>query len=94
LLPPVSPTGRVSAALKAQPQGKEAMIHPTFIEIDGKRLLWREIVLRRREQLKVATKAVQAAFFELKDDTRPTCERTAARRYLEPSLSTLLDAEG
>jgi hypothetical protein len=38
------------------------MIHPTFIEIDGKRLLWREIVLRRREQLKVATKAVQAAF--------------------------------
>ena len=70
------------------------MIHPTFIEIDGKRLLWREIVLRRREQLKSATKSVQPAFFELKDDTRPACERTAAQRYLESSLSTLLDAEG
>jgi hypothetical protein len=44
LLPPVSPTGRVSAALKAQPQGKEAMTYPTFIEIDGERILGREIV--------------------------------------------------
>ena len=27
------------------------MTYPTFIEIDGKRVLWREIVQRRREQL-------------------------------------------
>ena len=70
------------------------MIHPTFIEIDGKRVLRREIDQRRREQLKAAAKAVQPALFELKDDTRPACERTAARRYLEPSLFTLFDAEG
>ncbi|MDR3448308.1 MAG: hypothetical protein P4M15_00905 [Alphaproteobacteria bacterium] len=70
------------------------MSYPTFIEIDGKRVLWREIVQRRREQLKAAAKAAQPALFELKDDTRPACERAAARRYLEPSLSTLLDAEG
>jgi hypothetical protein len=76
------------------PEGEEAMTYPTFIEIDGKRVLWREIVQRRREQLKAAAKAVQPALFELKDDTRPVCERTAARRYLEPSLFTLLDAEG
>jgi hypothetical protein len=69
------------------------MTYPTFIEIDGKRVLWREIVQRRQEQLKVAAKAVQPALFELKDDTRPACERTAARRFLELSLFTLLDAE-
>jgi len=34
-LPAVSPTGRVSAALKAQLQGEEAMTHPACIEIDG-----------------------------------------------------------
>jgi hypothetical protein len=66
--------------------------YPTFIEIDGKRVLWRELVQRRREQLKA--KAMQPALFELKDDTRPAWERTAGRRYLEPTLFTLLDAEG
>ena len=70
------------------------MTYPAFIEIDGKRLVWRELVQRRREQLKAAANAVQPALFELKDDTRPACERTAARRYLEPPLFTPLDAEG
>jgi len=37
---------------------------------------------------------VQPALFELKDDSRPAIERTAAKRYLEPSLFSLLDAEG
>ena len=69
------------------------MTYPTFIEIDGKRVVWRELVQRRREQLKAAAKAVQPALFELRDDSRPACERTATRRYLEPSLFTLLDAE-
>ena len=70
------------------------MTQPTFIEIDGKRLVWRELVQKRREQLRAAAKAVQPALFELRDDSRPTCERTATRRYLEPSLFALLDAEG
>jgi hypothetical protein len=43
------------------------MTYPTFIEIDGKRVLWREIVQRRREQPMAAAKAVQAALLELKD---------------------------
>ncbi len=34
------------------------MTYPTFIEIDGKRVLWREIVQRRREQPMAAAKAV------------------------------------
>jgi hypothetical protein len=65
-----------------------------FIEVDGKRLLWRDLVEKRREQLRAAAKATQPALFELRDDSRPVSERTAARRYLEPSLFTLLDAEG
>jgi hypothetical protein len=70
------------------------MTQPAFIEIDGRRFVWRDIVQRRREQLKAAAKAVQPALFELRDDSRPACERTAAKRYLEPSLFSLLDAEG
>ena len=70
------------------------MTQPTFIEIDGKRLVWRELVEKRREQLRAAAKATQPALFELRDDSRPACERTAARRYQEPSLFTLLDGEG
>ena len=66
------------------------MTQPTFIEIDGKRLVWRELVQKRREQLRVS-KATQPVLFELRDDSRPACERTATRRYLEPSLFTLLD---
>jgi hypothetical protein len=70
------------------------MTQPTFIEIDGKRLVWRDLVEKRREQLRAAAKARQPALFELRDDSRPACERTAAKRYLEPSLFSLLDAEG
>jgi len=76
------------------PKGEETMTYSAFIEIGGKRFLWREIVERRREQLRAAAKAVQPVLFELRDDSRPTCERTAAGRYLEPSLFTLIDAEG
>ena len=70
------------------------MTYPTFIEIHGKRVLRREIVQRRREQPMATAKAAQPALFELKEDTWPACEHTAAWCYLEPSLVTLLDAEG
>jgi hypothetical protein len=56
------------------------------IEIDGRRFLWRDVLQLRREQKKARAKAQQPALFELKDDRRPTAERTAAGRYLEPSL--------
>lgn len=57
-----------------------------FIEIDGKRYLWREVLQLRREQRKAYARAQQPVLFELKDDCRPVADRTAAGRYQEPSL--------
>jgi hypothetical protein len=62
------------------------MSAPKFIEIDGKRFVWRELVQRRREQVAAAVRVEQPALFELKEDCRPFPERTAAGRYAEPSL--------
>jgi hypothetical protein len=59
---------------------------PKFIDIDGKRFVWRELLQRRREQLAAAAKLEQPVLFELKEDCRPILERTAAGRYSEPSL--------
>ena len=56
-----------------------------FIEIDGKRYVWRDILEKRREQLK-RSRPPQPVLFELKEDARPPAERTAAGRYLEPTL--------
>jgi hypothetical protein len=33
------------------------MINPKFIEIDGKRVLWRDLLSRRREQLAAVAKS-------------------------------------
>lgn len=57
-----------------------------FIDIDGKRYLWRDIVQLRQEQERAYIRAQQPRLFELKEDHRPPAERTAAARYLEPSL--------
>jgi len=64
------------------------MSAPKFIDIDGKRHLWRDIVKLRQEQCRAAAEAapVQPPLFELHEDFRPTAERNAATRYLEPSL--------
>jgi hypothetical protein len=62
------------------------MSRPAFIEIDGKRYLWRALVALRREQLRAREAATQRALFELIDDCRPTSQRTAAGRYSEPML--------
>ena len=59
-----------------------------FIVIDGKRHLWRDVLRIRRQQVREFVSARQPALFELKDDCRPPAERTAAGRYLEPSLFT------
>lgn len=67
------------------------MSTPKFIEIEGKRFLWRDLVKLRQEQRRAAVKAQQPALFELRDDCRPASERTAAARYREPSLFTLSD---
>ena len=59
---------------------------PRFIDIDGKRYLWRDLLQLRREQRQAHVRAQQPVLFELKDDHRPSAERTAAGRYREPSL--------
>ena len=64
------------------------MTAPKFIEIDGKRHLWRDVVKLRQEQCRAAAEAapVQPPLFELHEDFRPAAERSAASRYLEPTL--------
>jgi hypothetical protein len=66
---------------------------PKFIDIDGKRFVWRELLQRRREQLAAAARVEQPALFELKEDCRPIPERTAAGRYGEPSLFAFIERE-
>jgi hypothetical protein len=68
-----------------------AMPLPRFIEIDGRRYLWRDLVALRRAQ--AAPRAEQPALFELREDHRPPGERSAAERYREPSLFTRLEAD-
>jgi hypothetical protein len=67
------------------------MVSPKFIEIDGKRILWTDVLKLRRAQQEAA-QARQLPLFELQEDARPTAERTDAGRFLEPTLlSYLLD---
>jgi hypothetical protein len=66
------------------------MSGPKFIDLDGGRYLWRDIVQLRREQRAALARAEHPALFDLKLDRRPEQERTATGRYLEPSLFTHL----
>jgi hypothetical protein len=59
---------------------------PRFIDLEGKRYLWRDLIQLRREQLAAFAQAEQPPLFEMRDDTRPESERTATGRYLEPTL--------
>ena len=70
------------------------MTGPRFVEIDGKRILWRDVLKLRREQKQAFANARQPALFELIDDRRPPAERTAAGRYLEPTLFAHPEREG
>jgi hypothetical protein len=67
---------------------------PKFFEFAGKRVLWRDLLKLRRAQIQAEAKAAQPALFALKEDRRPASQRTAAGRFHEPSLLTLLDGEG
>jgi hypothetical protein len=62
------------------------MRRPAFVEIDGKLYSWRELVARRREQVRAYAVAAQPTLFELIDDCRPRSQRTAGDRYSEPLL--------
>jgi len=65
------------------------MSRPLYIEIDGRRYLWRDLVALRRAQLQ--RRIEQLALFELREDHRPAGERSAAERYCAPSLFTVLE---
>jgi hypothetical protein len=65
------------------------MALPRFIEIDGRRYLWRDLVALRRAEATPA--AQQPALFALREDHRPAAERNAAERYSEPNLFTALE---
>ena len=70
---------------------------PDTIVIDGRTYSWRVILAARRAQIEArkAAQPRQPALFELVEDHRPRCERTAAGRYCEPTLlSILCDAGG
>ena len=57
-----------------------------FIDIDGKRYAWKELLRLRAEQSKAERQAQQPTLFELRDDCRPASQQTAAGRYEEPTL--------
>jgi hypothetical protein len=64
------------------------MARPDIILIGGHAFSWQEICELRRKQLEAwkAAQVRQLALFELKDDSRPVAERTAAGRYSEPTF--------
>jgi hypothetical protein len=57
-----------------------------FIEIDGKRYAWKDIVRLRREQSAAIREEQQPTLFELRTDSRPVSQGTASGRYEEPTL--------
>jgi hypothetical protein len=63
----------------------EAHAMRRFVEIDGKRYLWRDILKLRREQRNEERQA-QLILFELRDDKRPALQMSANGRYREPTL--------
>jgi hypothetical protein len=65
------------------------MALPRFIEIDGRRYLWRDLVALRRAQ--AAPVEQQPALFALREDHRPAGECNAAERYSELNLFTALE---
>jgi hypothetical protein len=69
------------------------MALPRYIEIDGRRYLWRDLVaLRRAQAIPTETPAEQQpTLFTLREDHRPAGERNAAERYREPSLFTVIE---
>jgi hypothetical protein len=72
------------------------MAKPDIMLIGGHAYRWQELCELRRRQLEAwqAAQPRQLALFELRDDCRPAAERTAAGRYQEPTLFSLIPARG
>jgi hypothetical protein len=69
---------------------------PDTIMIGERAYSWRTILELRRAQLEAwrAAQPQQPALFALKEDWRPAAERSAAGRYLEPTLLSILGDAG
>ena len=62
------------------------MSRSPFIVIDGKLYRWKDLLELRKAQ-RTTSRANQLALFDnLIADSRPPSARTAARRFLEPTL--------
>ena len=70
-----------------------AMARPDTIIVDGHAYSWQRLRELRRQQLEAwrMSQPEQPALFPLKADCRPPTERTAAGRYREPTLFTVLE---
>jgi hypothetical protein len=68
------------------------MAKPDTIIVNGHAFSWQQLCELRRQQLEAwkAERGEQPALFELRDDCRPQAERSAAGRYREPTLLSLM----
>jgi hypothetical protein len=57
-----------------------------WVELDGKRYRWKDILRIRREQEKEDRQVKQPVLFETVNDSRPLTQRTASDRYQNPTL--------
>ena len=62
---------------------------PRFIDLHGRRYLWRDLIALRHAQ--AVPSPGQPTLFELREDHRLPGERNPAERYREPNLFTLLE---
>jgi hypothetical protein len=61
--------------------------------VEGRAYSWKRLCELRRAQLeaRIAAQGRQPALFDLHEDCRPASQRTAAGRYGEPSLLSLIE---
>jgi hypothetical protein len=58
-----------------------------YVQINGQRLLWKDVVAAYREQARAVAKPEQPMLFEnLHVDYKPLGERTASERFEQPNL--------
>jgi hypothetical protein len=64
------------------------MARPDTLILGGHAYSWQQLCELRRTQLAAwqSCQPKQLALFELKDDHRPAADRSAAGRFIEPSL--------
>ena len=64
------------------------MAKPDTLMVDGQGFSWQRLCELRRQQLEAwrSSQERQLALFEVKEDCRPSAERTAAGRYEAPTF--------